>query len=286
MPSQLKDIHLGKVIGRLTVISYAGKRKRGHFWKCQCSCGKTSEVFGWSLATGRTISCGCYRADATRAMRLKHGHTIGARGGNHVAVSKEYRAWQNAKDRCYRPNRKNFKDYGGRGIRVCDRWRDSFSNFLADMGQCPAGKSLDRFPNMNGNYEPGNCRWATVKEQMNNTRRNRKFRWQGKSLSLCEIADLYQITSSSLRRRVIERGQNIKQVVKKMIEKKADTASNPLKRYLLDGEMLTIYAIGRKHGVHVNELRNRVVHRGEKLQSAIRHMQENIRRAKVGLRRI
>lgn len=100
-------------------------------------------------------------------LRLKHGHTALKNIGK---KSREYNSWQNAKARCSNKNLAAYKDYGGRGISMCQHWYNSFAAFLEDMGPRPQGTSLDRFPNVNGNYEPGNCRWATRKQQVDNRR--------------------------------------------------------------------------------------------------------------------
>lgn len=97
----------------------------------------------------------------------KHGHWTGNK------ASRTYDAWRCMKKRCYQPKNASFKSHGGRGIMVCDRWLNNFENFLADMGEAPAGLSLDRYPNNDGNYEPGNCRWATRKQQAQNRRSNK-----------------------------------------------------------------------------------------------------------------
>ena len=110
----------------------------------------------------------------------KHGH----RGGG---KSVEYSAWDKMKQRCYNPNYKNYKYYGARGIRVCDRWLNSFEAFLEDMGKRPSeNHSLDRYPNKYGNYEPSNCRWATIIQQANNTTRNRLIEFNGKTQTMTE----------------------------------------------------------------------------------------------------
>lgn len=117
---------------------------------------------------------------AIRANRKIHGDTT------HTTKSKEYQAWIGMKSRCFNVNEKRYKNYGGRGITVCDRWRDSYQNFLTDMGRAPSPKhSIDRI-NVDGNYEPTNCRWASIKEQANNTTRCLLIRYNGKVKTLKE----------------------------------------------------------------------------------------------------
>jgi hypothetical protein len=168
----MKDI-TGQQFGRLLVLWPAGFRNRtgkNLAWSCSCSCGKTSVAIGASLRTGHTQSCGCLRHEILRERSTIHGH---GRQGQH---SSTYVAWHNMRRRCSDPKNKDYRHYGGRGISVCPRWRDSFAAFLEDMGEKPAPDlSLDRINN-DGNYEPSNCRWATQSEQLLN-QRPRDERW-------------------------------------------------------------------------------------------------------------
>jgi len=157
--------HSGKKFGKLIALEQSERKckKNEVFWKCVCDCGAIKEVRAQHLALGRVKSCGC--------MRIKHGETGSKKRG--LKMTPEYKAWMAIKDRCLNEKDKRWPNYGGRGISVCERWKNSYLDFLADVGRRPAPTlSVDRINN-NGNYEPGNIRWATKKEQANNTRRTK-----------------------------------------------------------------------------------------------------------------
>jgi hypothetical protein len=152
----------GQRYGRLTVI----KRAAGSRWVCRCDCGKRNVVERRDLVRNNTRSCGCLateiRAAQFRKLLTKHGHAKGR-------PTPTYWSWQAMRARCLNPAASNYPKYGGAGVKICKRW-NSFKHFLADMGTRPKGKTLDRYPNPNGDYKPSNCRWATPQQQ----RRNQK----------------------------------------------------------------------------------------------------------------
>ncbi len=153
----------GHKYGRLTALRDVGKDVRnGRVWKCLCECGEQVDVSSNHLRRGHTKSCGCYQIERVLSTHTTHGHA------NVGKVSTEYKIWAGMKGRCQNPKSPNYDLYGGRGIKVCEEWSNSFENFLADMGKRPSPQySLDRI-DTNGNYEPGNCRWATRTMQNRN----------------------------------------------------------------------------------------------------------------------
>lgn len=154
----LKNIS-GMRFGRLTALEVSGKVGRRLAWRCRCDCGAYASVQGGLLRSGDTRSCGCLQDETRRTMNLRHG----------MAGTRVYRIWSHMRRRCKDPRAIRWLQYGGRGIRVCERWAQ-FENFFKDMGEPPTPThSIDRI-DVDGNYEPHNCRWATPKEQAANKR--------------------------------------------------------------------------------------------------------------------
>lgn len=191
----------GQRFGRLVALQDSGERRtKRTMWHCRCDCGTVSLVSVSNLRGGGTQSCGCLGRERASKRRLKHGHTK----GNHISkknISSAYVSWTAMKSRCSRKVAHNYKYYGGRGITVCDRWRDSFENFLADMGPRPPKHSLDRINN-DGNYEPGNCRWASDIVQKRNKRSVALVEYDGRSRHIADWAVEIGISHEILYRRL------------------------------------------------------------------------------------
>lgn len=188
---------VGRTFGTLTVVAPAQSVASGAAWDCVCNCGRTrSRIAAVNLKSGHTTSCGsCARSVA----RMKHGEsTVGGRRKATV----EYTTWVSILGRCYNDKCKDYRNYGARGILMCERWRNSFESFLGDMGRRPSAKhSIDRFPDTNGNYEPSNCRWATATEQARNKRSTLVVEHAGERLLLIEWAERLGVKYATLWQR-------------------------------------------------------------------------------------
>lgn len=169
----------GKKFGRWTVLNEAiNKHSSGRVaWTCICDCGVQRDVRSDYLYNNRSLSCGCLKDENTSIRNTTHG----------MSKTKEYGIWQTMINRCTDPNVEGYPNYGGRGIKVCDRWLESFENFISDVGFRPSVKhSADRFPDINGNYEPNNFRWATRAEQQRGQRRNVWVEHNGEKMVLVD----------------------------------------------------------------------------------------------------
>ncbi|MBK8527894.1 MAG: hypothetical protein IPL57_12610 [Rubrivivax sp.] len=182
----------GKTYGALTAVAKVGSHPRNGnaLWRFTCSCGAECVHVGYDVRSGRTVSCQACAAERTRLASVKHGKTN----------TREFSTWTDIQTRCYNPKSTGYARYGGRGIAVCARWLESFENFLADMGERPAGTSIDRIDN-DGPYSPENCRWATRKEQARNKRNNVRVAALG-GASVPELAELAGVSLSCMWQRV------------------------------------------------------------------------------------
>ena len=185
---------VGQRFGRLTVVAYAETRgkigNRRPYWLCKCDCGNEKIVSATQLKCKHTKSCGCLSRETTGDLNRTHNMSR-----THI-----YGIWCSMKERCNNPQCKSFKNYGGRDITVCERWLE-FENFYADMGERPEGLSLERIDNNKG-YSLDNCKWATRKEQMRNSRRNRMIEYQGQTKCLSEWAQMFGMRFERLRERL------------------------------------------------------------------------------------
>lgn len=175
--------------GQLTVIRRGENDKRGKaHWLCECVCGNRTLVAGSKLRNHHTQSCGCLNKEITVQRSTTHGMTH----------SFEYQSYKQAKGRCENPNNPSYSDYGGRGIQF--RYT-RFEEFLEDLGICPPGKTLDRFPDNDGHYEKGNCRWATPEEQNNNKRTNVLITAFGRTQTAIQWSRETGINEATIRQR-------------------------------------------------------------------------------------
>ncbi|AMX93736.1 MULTISPECIES: hypothetical protein [Mesorhizobium] len=202
-----KDI-TGRKFNRLTAASYAGRMGSDHAFVFACECGNEIITKGYLVSTEVTRSCGCLLVDKNREIRTTHG----------LSHTREWRIWAGMKNRCLNPRVKRFSDYGGRGIKVCDRWlhgdgeRGGFECFITDLGMRLSSKhSIERKEN-DGNYEPGNVAWATRPEQAKNTRVVRRIEFRGETKTSHEWASAVGISSNEINKR-LRRGWSVERAL-------------------------------------------------------------------------
>lgn len=193
---------VGKRFGRWLVVEYLGRNeKKYHKFRCRCDCGVEKDVIYGSLTSGLSTSCGCYNRELPRTGRKTHGKSF----------TRAHHSYEHMMQRCYNPNNPSYLRYGGRGIGVCDRWRNEIQTFFDDMGDPPEGMTLGRIDN-NDNYSPDNCRWETPQEQANNRRSNVWITFQGKTLTAAQWARLLGFNQRIVEER-IRRGWTVEEAL-------------------------------------------------------------------------
>jgi hypothetical protein len=208
---------MGKIIdltgckfGRLEVVKFAGlDKKHIALWVCQCDCGNQKVVRSDRLKSGKTRSCGCLQKELLSLSKLNNEYNL----THGLSKTKLYRVWVGIKDRCFDEKRATYKNYGGRGITVCDEWRNDFKAFYdwAIANGYKEGLTIDRINN-DGNYEPNNCRWATRIEQNNNTRRNRYITFNEETLTLTEWAKRLGVSYQRIQS-ILSRGYGLEKIL-------------------------------------------------------------------------
>ena len=194
-PGNFIDI-AGQRFGRLVVLEIASTIRHVIRWKCKCDCGNIRNVVGSSLRSGKTKGCG----QCTRVGRSGSQNPMFTHG---MRKTPEYIAWRAMLSRCYNKKHIGWKRYGGRGVKVCERWRTDFFAFFSDMGARPTPQhTLDRFPNKNGDYDPSNCRWATMLEQQRNRTDNRMITHNGFTAPLIVWSERVGLSKDTLRKRL------------------------------------------------------------------------------------
>jgi hypothetical protein len=260
---------IGLVFGRLTVVAAAEDDVRGRpRFLCVCECVDKTErvVTSNRLLMGQVRSCGCLAREQTPQRSSTHGQS---RPGQ---VTPEYAAWCRMLQRCNNPNNASYSDYGGRGIRVCPEWEASFETFFAHVGPRPSPEhSLDRWPNADGNYEPGNVRWATPREQQNNKRNNRLITINGEMRTLSEWVRISGVSRQALYRRIKE-GWPPEQLLSPPSEhhqrngrlyglrpyKKPQLPRERGRTVEINGQVKTVAQLARESGIGRQTIRNRI----------------------------
>ena len=224
---KLEDVRVGGKIGRLLLLKeirmpHGNRTDAGYL--CKCDCGNEKQILRSNLLSGAVVSCGCFQKDIVRKTNKKHGK----------AGDKVYNTWAEMKSRCFDKGHISYDRYGGRGITVCDRWKNSFEAFYADMGD-PPGKdySIDRIDN-NGNYELGNCRWATTTQQARNKRNCVIVEYDGEKMCVTELAEKLGKNAALIRDR-IKRGWDLNAA----INTPSDTRNN--KKWFIERQSKEYY---------------------------------------------
>lgn len=259
MMAKVKHDLTGQKFGKLTVIRQApdhicSSGKRDTMWECRCDCGKITQAKTWDLTSGHKVSCGCIRDSDEYREHLSEKATI--HGGSRVGRKERlYRVWCAMIERCGNPHNSHYVSYGGRGIKVCEEWRNSYDAFRtwalangydgqAQRGQC----TIDRI-DVNGNYCPENCRWVSMDKQANNKRNSHMLTFQGKTQTISEWAKEIGVGATTLLSRIDKRGWSV--------EKALTTPADPMRRrkfYTYNGVTKSLSEWARDSGIGMKQL--------------------------------
>ena len=237
LPNRSHDL-TGLRFGRLTVVEFAGVKRIVH-WKCRCDCGTEIVIPANRMQNGDAKSCGC--------SRLKHGRSSVGRGNYYVPG---VTSWKAMIDRCTNPASPGYKRYGGRGVKVCPRWM-SFDRFIQDMGPRPStDHSVDRFPDGNGDYEPGNCRWATRQQQADNRHITVFLEYQGERKTVRDWSRQVGISVSAITHR-LKSGWSVEKILTEPVLPQSSTLEH-------GGRTLTYRGWAKETGISASTIRKRL----------------------------
>ena len=245
----------GQIFGRLKVLKKHGINKRGEtLWICECSCGELTKATTYQLRSGSKKSCGCLKNEMGKINFTKHGESH----------SRLHSLWTGVKSRCNNPNHKQYKDYGGRGIKVCEEWDKnfiSFRDFMLSIGYdeaLPIGEQTIERINVNGNYEPSNCKLITKREQNFNKRCNHKVTYKGVTKTLVEFAEEYNLDVENLYNRINNYGYTIEEAIEKPVRK---CRHKNAPTYEVNGEAHTMTEWAEIFGMTRGQLKSKTRHK-------------------------
>lgn len=245
---------IGKKFARLTCVGRADNDRHNHrVYRFQCACGNVILAVGVDVRGGHTKSCGCLQVEAVKRMATTHG----------LSKTKDYFLYRGVIARCEIPSASGYEYYGAQGISVCARWRDSFENFMQDMGHRPRGYSIERIDNK-GNYEPENCRWATLAEQSRNKSNNVIIEHDGHKYILEDLAQQHGMRSRTLSKRLFKQGLSPEAAISKKFPNRIE---NPVFTY--DGRTMHIKDWAKEYGMKEDTLRKRVNAYGLSFEEAL-----------------
>ena len=240
---------MGKTFNQLTVIGVAGKDKRGAtLFSCKCSCGQTTTALAYQLESSGKKSCGCLSREVSRKRLTKHGESN----------SRLYKLWKGVSKRCYCKTCEGYKNYGGRGIKMCDEWRDNFlafKEFMLSIGYdetLPTGEQTIERIDVNGNYEPSNCKLISKTEQNYNKRNNNLVTYKGETKPITEFANELGIDVDVVLNRIKNHGYTVEEALEKPVRKAPHKNAT---KYTVRGESLTLSQWAEKFGMTRSQLK-------------------------------